>query len=290
MLAGEPPYTGATPQAILARKSVEAVPSLRTVRETVPDVIEEAVLKALAKVPADRFSTADQFAEALTTGTVVARVGRRRWRRRNVVGAATAVVLLLAAGGWWLATMAGGPAIERLAVLPLTNLTNDPDQEYLVEGVHEALIAELAQLGISVIARTSMMQYRNTTKTIREIARELSVDAIIEGSVFRKGDSLEIGARLIDPETEAPVWSRTFDGDLPNVVALYRGLTRAIAEQIEQCKIGLEESISQYETGMALVKQCREILAKAEHKVQQLQEKADGSLETKPYKQPSETK
>ncbi|MCZ6916495.1 MAG: tetratricopeptide repeat protein, partial [Gemmatimonadetes bacterium] len=231
MVGGRPPFEGPTPQALLAKHAAGTVPGLRTSDPAIPVYVERAVEKALAKNPADRFPSPSAFAKALTTQAVVARMSKRRWPRRTIAGAA--VVVLVAAGGWWLATMAGGPAIERLAVLPLTNLTNEPDQEYLVEGVHEALIAELAQLGIFVIARTSMMQYENTAKSIREIARELNVDAIIEGSVYRKGDSLEIGVRLVDPETEAPVWSRTFDGDLSNVVALYRGLTRALAEQVQ---------------------------------------------------------
>jgi serine/threonine-protein kinase len=232
MVGGRAPFEGATPQALLAKHAVDTVPRLRASDPAIPVFVERAVEKALAKNREDRFDTPRAFGQALTTGTVVARVGRRRpWFRRTVAWAAA--VALVAVTGWWLATAAGGPTVERLAVLPLANLTNDPDQEYLVEGVHEALIAELAGLGISVIARTTMMQYRNTAKSIQEIARELSVDAIIEGSVFRKGDSLEIGARLVEPESETPMWSRTFDGDLPNVVALYRGLTRAIAEQID---------------------------------------------------------
>ncbi len=102
------------------------------------------------------------FESSLPAADQAMAVRVRRWRRRTVVGAATAVVLLLAAGGWWLATMAGGPAIERLAVLPVVNLTNDPDQEYLVQGVHTGLIDELAQAGVSVIARRSVMQYQNS--------------------------------------------------------------------------------------------------------------------------------
>jgi TolB-like protein len=146
---------------------------------------------------------------------------------------AGAVAIALAAiAGWWLATIAGGPTVERLAVLPLTDLTNDPGQEYLVAGVHEALLAELGRLGLSVTARATMAQYRDTEKTISEIARELDVDAVIEGSVFRGGDSLEIAARLYDTD-EQEIWNGTFDGVLSNVVALYRGFARAIAGEVE---------------------------------------------------------
>jgi adenylate cyclase len=84
--------------------------------------------------------------------------------------------------------------MERLAVLPLIDFTDDPEQEYLAAGVHEALIAELGQLGLSVTARRTMARYRETDLGIGEIARELGVDGVIEGSVFRGGDSLEITA------------------------------------------------------------------------------------------------
>ena len=159
------------------------------------------------------------------------RVGRRRWRRRTGVGAATAVVLLLAAGGWWLASM--GAAIERLAVLPVTNLTNDPDQEYLVQGVHTGLIDELSQAGVSVIARRSVMRYQNSDKPIRDIARELGIDALIEASLERTGDSLRIRVQLIDGRMEEQLWTQSFDGDLRNIVGLERQVTRAIVDQIQ---------------------------------------------------------
>jgi len=231
MVGGRPPFEGPTPQALLARHKSDSAPSLRTSDPEIPLFLERAVERAMAKDPAERFQTPREFAEALTTGTVVARARRRRWSWRAPVGATATVLLVI--GGWWITTLLGGPRFERLAVLPLTNLTNDTAQAYLVEGVHEALIAELAKAGISVIARTSTLAYQTAGKSVREIADELGVDAVIEGSVFRQGDSLEIGARLIDPDADAPVWSRTFDGDLPNVVALYRGFARAIAENIQ---------------------------------------------------------
>ena len=233
MVVGRPPFEGTTPQALLAKHAVDTVPGLRASDPAIPVFVERAVERALAKSPADRFQSASAFAEALTTGTVVARVGRRRWRRRTVVGAAAAVVLLLATGGWWLATMAGGPAIERLAVLPVDNLTNDPDQEYLVQGVHRGLIEELSLAGASVIARRSVMQYQNSDKPIRDIARELGIDALIEASLERTGDSLRIRVQLIDGRTEEPLWTRSFDGDLRNIVGLERQVTRAIVDEIQ---------------------------------------------------------
>ena len=196
-VSGRPPFEGSTPQALLAKHAVEAVPGLRANDPAIPVFVERAVEKALAKSPADRFQSASAFAEALTSGTVVARVGRR------------------------------------LAVLPFTNLMNDPEQEYLVQGMHEAVISELTQAGVTVIARSSVMQYQNTDKPVRDIAAELRVDALIEGSAFRAGDSVGIQARLIDGDTEEYLWSHSYDGDLRNVFGLYRDVARAIADEIQ---------------------------------------------------------
>jgi serine/threonine-protein kinase len=228
MVSGRAPFEGPTVQALLAGHAAGTVPRIRASRPDVPLFLERAVLRALAKDPADRFLTAAAFAEALTTGTVVARVPRRR-RRRWMVGTAAALVVL--AAGWGVFTTMGASRIERLAVLPLTDLAGDTAQAYLLEGVHEALISELAQLRLPVIARTTMRRYQGTDKSVREIARELSAHGVIEAAFFRKGDSVEITARLYDAD-ERELWNGSYDGDLPNVVALYRGFARAIANRV----------------------------------------------------------
>jgi len=228
MLAGEPPFTGPTTQAIVAKKLSEAVPRVSVVREMVPASVEAALQRALAKAPADRLPTAQAFSEALSAGVVAPRVQLRGWRRA-VAALAAVVVLALAARG--LASILAGEQIDTLAVLPLTDLTADPEQAYLADGVHEALIAELGQLGLSVTARATMAQFRNTDKPISEIARELGADAVIEGSLYRQGDSLHIATRLYDRE-EREIWTASYAGVLSDVVALYRGFARAIANEI----------------------------------------------------------
>jgi len=231
MLAGEPPYTGPTAQAVLAKKLSEPTPRVSVVRERVPPRVEAAIDHALAKAPADRFGTASAFAEALTAELVVARVGKRRWPR-SVAAVTAAVVVLLAA--WALFTRGGGPGYERLAVLPPANLMNDPAQAYFVQGMHNALISELQKVGVKVIGRTSVLQYENTQKPIREIATELGVDALVEASVLRAGDSVEIEVRLVDGTTQQavadPIVRRS---DLRDIERLYRGLTAAIAAEIQ---------------------------------------------------------
>jgi serine/threonine-protein kinase len=231
MLAGEPPFTGPSTQAILARHALDPVPAIKTLRSTVPDYIDEAVCQALAKVPADRPGTGTEFAEALTPEQLVARVGKRRWPRR-VAAAAAAVVVLV--GAWALFLRGGGPAYERLAVLPPANLMNDSAQAYFIAGVHNELIAELQEAGVTVIARTSVMQYENKQTPIREIAQELDVDALIEASVMRAGDSVEIAVNVVDGRTQEYVADRIVRrSDLSDIERLYRGLTAAIAAEIQ---------------------------------------------------------
>ncbi len=230
MLAGEPPYTGPTAQAVLAKKLSEPTPRVSVIRERVPASVEAAIDQALAKAPADRFGTASAFAEALTAELLVAHVGKRR-RPRRVAAVAAVVVVLVAA--WGLFTRGGAPVYERIAVLPPTNLMNDPEQAYFVQGVHNALISELQKAGVKVIGRTSVMQYENMQKPAREIAQELSVDALVEASVFRVGDSVEIEVRVVDGTTQQavadPIVRRSA---LRDVERLYRDLTAAIAAEI----------------------------------------------------------
>ncbi len=157
---------------------------------------------------------------------------RRRWR----AGLAVAGTVVLAAFGWWavkaIEAATGRAPIKRLAVLPLASFTNDTSQDYFVQGVHEALISNLQEAGLTVLGRTSVLRYRRTEEPPRQIARELGVDALIEGWVMRSGDSVEVSVRLIDGRTELARWEHTYSGEVRSVFALYHGVTRAIAEQI----------------------------------------------------------
>ncbi len=237
MLGGVPPFTGPTPQAVLARHSVDAVPPLRTLRPGISAAAERVVEKALAKVPADRFTTARKFAEELaraSTDEVIANEMKQQGRgRARRTAAKVAAIVLLVAVGWFAMTERGGPALERLAVLPPANLTNTPDQEHIVQGMHNALITELSRAGVTIVGGLqSMLRYRDTNKTVREIAAELGVDAVIESSVFWQGDSVGIDARLLDGGTEQTLWSQSYEEDARNVLVLFRQVTRAIAGEI----------------------------------------------------------
>jgi TolB-like protein len=123
--------------------------------------------------------------------------------------------------------------IRSLAVLPLENLSRDPEQEYFAEGLTEALITTLAKIGeLRVISRTSAMQYKGVHKPLRDIARELEVDAIVEGTVLRANDRVRITAQLIDAPRETHLWAESYERDLRDVLALQSELARAIAREI----------------------------------------------------------
>jgi TolB-like protein/Flp pilus assembly protein TadD len=130
---------------------------------------------------------------------------------------------------------AGEPDIHSIAVLPLANLSADPAaQEYFTDGLTEELITELAKISrLRVISRTSAMHFKSTSKTVPEIARELSVDAVVEGAVVRDGNRVRISAQLIDARTDLHLWAQSYEGDLSDVLRLQDQVAWAIANEIK---------------------------------------------------------
>ncbi len=118
-------------------------------------------------------------------------------------------------------------------MLPLANLSGDPAQEYFADGMTEAFISNLARIrALKVISRTSVMRYKGSNKSLPEIARELNVDAVIEGSVQRSGERVRVTAQLIHPATEAHLWAREYERDLTDVLKLQSEVARAVADEI----------------------------------------------------------
>ncbi len=228
MLSGEQPFKGKTPASLLADRLSDKGVSIRDTDPGLPLFVDRALSRAMATDPEQRFGSATELSDALTTGTVVHQV-RHQTRRTGFTWAAALVGLALVV--WVASIWMGAPRMGSLAVLPLTDLTGDPDKAYLAAGVHEALIAELGRLDIDMISRATMARFRDSHLGIPEIARELGVDGVVEGSVLLDGDSLAISARLYD-RNEVEVWAGSFEGVLPDLVALYRGFARAIAEGI----------------------------------------------------------
>ena len=237
MLEGHPAFEGNTAQALIASKVMGEVPELAA-DTLVPATVAVVTLKALAAAPEDRYPTTADFAQALetamTTDAIEAdAIRRRRARGRRMLGA-VAGIALMASGSWWVSTLLSGPRIERVALLPLENERDDSTQDFFIEGMHDALITEMGQAGIKVIGRRSVMRYRDDKVTpVREIARVLNVDAVIEGFAFREGDSVAIRVRLVDGATETALWSASFGTAARDVIRLYRQVTGAIAREIQ---------------------------------------------------------
>src|SRR5258708_31743345 len=148
---------------------------------------------------------------------------RREWLHGLVGGLAIIAVAALLEGTGWKQKLFGGATaspIRSVAVLPLQNLSNDPNQEYFVDGMTDELITDLAQIReLKVVSKTSIMQYKGTHIPLPQIGRELGVDAVIEGSVLRSGDRVRITARLISTATDRHIAPTTSDGDLKDVLS-----------------------------------------------------------------------
>jgi serine/threonine-protein kinase len=205
MLAGEPPFTGATAQAVITKRITSRAPRITEIRASVPRAVDQALAKALDRVPADRFRTAAEFGRALST-------------TEPLRGADASP---------------SGAERRSIAVLPLANLSSDPENEYFSDGITEDIISQLSKIGrLKVISRTSTMRYKRTDKPVRDIAAELGVDAILEGSVRRTGNRVRLVAQLIDAAQDEHLWSETYDRDLTDVFAIQSELALNVASAL----------------------------------------------------------
>jgi TolB-like protein/DNA-binding winged helix-turn-helix (wHTH) protein len=169
----------------------------------------------------------------------------RGWMRGLVGGLAVVTVVALLQWAGWRQRLFGqadsGP-IRSVAVLPMQNLSNDPNQEYFVDGMTDELITDLAQVReLKVVSKTSIMQYKGTRTPLPEIGRQLGVDAVVEGSVLRSGDRVRITAQLIRAASDRHIWAESYDGDLKDVLSLQARVAEAITNQVK-LNLTVEES------------------------------------------------
>jgi TolB-like protein/DNA-binding winged helix-turn-helix (wHTH) protein/Tfp pilus assembly protein PilF len=160
---------------------------------------------------------------------------QRQWPRGRIILAVALVVSLAVLSVLLFRSHGHAPTpIRSLAVLPLENLSGDASQRYFSDGMTDQLITDLAQISaLKVISRTSVMAYEGARKPLPQIARELHVDAVVEGTVLRAGDQVRITAQLIDASTDKHLWSQSYQGELKDTLALQDRVARAIAEQIQ---------------------------------------------------------
>src|SRR2546427_2806732 len=155
-------------------------------------------------------------------------------RRGGVIFILALVLVLPILAVWLFRSRGRAPTgIRSLAVLPLDNLSGDASQNYFADGMTDELITDLAQItALRVISRTSVMVYKGARKPLPQIARELNVDAVVEGTVLRSGEQVRITAQLIEASTDKHLWSQSYEGELRDTLALQNRVARTIADQI----------------------------------------------------------
>jgi serine/threonine protein kinase/Tfp pilus assembly protein PilF len=252
MFSGQLPFKGEHDQAVLYSILKEEPKPITDLKAEIPMAIEQVVYKALEKDPDKRYKQAEELLDdlkSISAGIVPeeikVRMKKKKLRRRKrailYAGAAGLIIILAVLG---LTLLKGPPeTINSIAVLPLENLTGDAEQEYFVDGVTDELIGQLGQIsGLQrVISRTSVMRYKNTDKSLPEIAREMNVDALVEGTVYQVGENVSIKLQLFDalPE-ERSLWTERYDRPITDVLVMYGEMARAIAENI-QVKLTAQE-------------------------------------------------
>jgi eukaryotic-like serine/threonine-protein kinase len=256
MLSGRRAFQGDSAADTMSAILREEPAELSATNQQVPPALDRVVRHSLEKSPEQRFQSARDIAYALeetlagstTTGVVPppARARPLRWLVIVATALATLLAVLFVAdiGGVRRRLFGSKPhGIQSLAVLPLENLSRDAAQEYLADGMTEALITDLAQIGsLRVISRTSAMRYKGTKKGLPEIARELDVDGVVEGSVLRAGNRIRITAQLIHASTDRHLWARSYERDFKDILALQDEVAQAIAGQIQARLTSVEQA------------------------------------------------
>jgi len=239
MLAGEPPFTGPSAESIVHQHLAAAPPRVSAMRASVPPAIEQAIVRALAKTPADRFASAAEFVEALAAPAQRVRdTGRRT--SRLAAGAGLAATLLAAAAGLIVLFRphASPPVAARppqsIAVLPFVNGSGAPQDEYLSDGISEELIDALSQLPqLQVVARPSSFAFKGKNEDVRQIGQALQVATVLGGSVRRAANRLRVTAQLTDARNGYNLWSETYDRQMGDVFAVEDEISHAIMRALQ---------------------------------------------------------
>lgn len=237
MLAGQPPFTGATAESIVRQHLMAEPPNIRNVRQAVPAPVAAALRRAMAKAPADRFGQVAQFGEALAgresvSGLAAPPLSSAKWRA--LVGVAVVVVTGATIVALTLGRKSSTPAepvYERtaIAVLPFDNLNAEGPQAYFAGGLHDELQTQLSKVAaLKVISRTSVMSYAGSTTPLRQIASELRVGSVVEASVQVIGERLRVNVALIDAATGAHLWADRYDRTLDDAFAIQSDVARQI--------------------------------------------------------------
>jgi TolB-like protein/tetratricopeptide (TPR) repeat protein len=268
MLVGEPPFTGPNAMAVLARSVTQPVPSIRVVRASVPETVEFAIMRALEKVPVDRFASATEFKEALLADDGSPSATRQRkaytnayrggnwahkpwWRRpQNLTMLALAAVLVVGGSSWYVfhakraaALAAAGPTdANHLAVMYFKDTSPNGSLRHIADGLTESLIDELDRVAtLDVVSREGVRPFRGATITPDSVHKVLKVGTIVEGEVGPGDRGARVTVRLFDASGSS-LTNATFDLDTANVLVARDSLTRRVADFLRD-KVGLEVDV-----------------------------------------------
>jgi TolB-like protein len=256
MLAGQPPFTGRTTQALIARHSLDQVPSLSIVRQSIPEEVEDAVLRALEKAPADRFRTAAEFADALTacrqsgvhtmrrTGRRTGRTMRSKERNWSLLALLMVLGVIVISGAGWAgktfiwnrshsgASVAGAGAFrpQRIAVLYFKDLTPNNRLGYLADGITESLVGQLSQVNaLDIVSKGGVTQFRGKDVALDSIARALEAGTLVDGTVTPEGNRVRVTMRLVDGNSGAERDNASVVESLDKPLALQTKLAEQLA-------------------------------------------------------------
>jgi TolB-like protein/tRNA A-37 threonylcarbamoyl transferase component Bud32/Flp pilus assembly protein TadD len=281
MLAGQPPFTGATVESVVRQHLTADPPNITRIRPAVPAEVAAALARALAKAPADRFNPVALFGEALgrrdlSTPAVLtatrAGLSRRTWQIAGLCAALALIVGgMLSLGG---RLGGGGTAVTGnprtvVAVLPLQNLTADARHAYFAGGLHDEILTQLSKISaLKVISRTSVLSYVGKNTPLKQIAQELGAGTIVEGTVQVVGTRLRVNVQLIDAATETHLWAESYDRTLNDAFAIQSDVARNIVAAVGAAlPTGERQALAAAPTGNAeayrLYLQGREYLLRA---------------------------
>ncbi len=241
MLLGEPPFTGVTAQAIVAKVMTADAPSLTGQRRSVPPAIDRAVHRALERLPADRFDTAADFVAALSERSEVTPGPSARRSARSLLWPGVGLAIALAAFAVFRLrgenhAAGGGTSSNRrvVAVLPFRNISQDTAQRYFSAGMTEEITTQLSRVAaLRVLGRAATAQYDTAGNRLERMARELGVGSVVDGSVRLAGDRVRIGVELTDVRSGQTLWSEQYDRQLSDLFAVQDDVAHKVSEALQ---------------------------------------------------------
>ncbi len=249
MVTGRVPFEGDTPFTVGVKHKSEIPKSPMELNNQIPEDLGRVILKCLEKDKEKRYQSAGELRAAISgiereapTAEEIpsvkkdepAKTDKSKRKKLIIFASAIAILIIIILAGIFFLTKPR-EKIESIAVLPLENLSGNPEQEYFADGMTERLISELAKIsGLQkVISRMSVMQYKGVRKPMPEIARELNVDAVVEGSVLILENRVRITAQLIHAPTDRHLWAEDYEHDLKDILTLQREVAKAVAKEIK---------------------------------------------------------